>query len=452
MSVKLKTDHQLLEEIQALRIQLQEAEETLDAIRQGEIDALVVNGPEGEQVFTLQGADHPYRLMVETMREGAVTVALDGTILYCNQSFAELVGKDLERVTGTTISMYLADADVSRFSELMEEGKCGSSRAEVKLRSKTGTLVPVSISTSALHVERLPAICFVVTDLTAHKNNEELLVSEKLAKALHEQSEVLLAREQEARREAEKANRIKDEFLATVSHELRTPLNAILGWTNLLRTREMNEEEKVRGLEVIDRNARVQLQLIEDLLDVSRIVSGRLAFSFVELDLAKVIEAAVEAAHPAASAKGIQLVATKTTDDCGRVLGDAGRLQQVITNLLSNAIKFTPAGGTVNVKLEIQPEHAVVIVADTGEGISTEFLPFVFERFRQADGSIKRAQTGLGLGLAIVRHLVRLHGGSVMAQSFGIGQGATFTVQLPLSTIQKARTASPQETETPESH
>jgi signal transduction histidine kinase len=300
----------------------------------------------------------------------------------------------------------------------------------------------------------LPAICFVVTDLTEHKHNEELLASEKLAKALHEQSEVLLAREQEARREAEKANRIKDEFLAMVSHELRTPLNAILGWSNLLQRREMDEDEKVHGIQVIDRNARVQLQLIEDLLDVSRIVSGRLAFNFIELDLAKIIEAAVETAHPAASAKGIHLEAAKTPDACGHVLGDVGRLQQVVTNLLSNAIKFTPAGGTVNVKLEIQPEHAVIKVADTGEGISTEFLPFVFERFRQADVSAKRGQTGLGLGLAIVRHLVELHGGSVMAESFGIGQGATFTVTLPLTTIQKtkARTTSHEESETSELH
>lgn len=438
MSVKLKTDHQLLEEIQALRIQLQEAEETLDAIRQGEIDALVVNGPEGEQVFTLQGADHPYRLMVETMREGAVTVALDGTILYCNQSFADLLEKDLERVTGTTISLYLADQDVSRFSELMEAGLGGSSRGEMRLQSETGSLVPVSISTSALHVDRLPAICFVVTDLTEHKNNEELVASEKLAKALHEQSECLLAREQEARWEAEKANRIKDEFLATVSHELRTPLNAILGWSTILLSHEMNKDDKTHGLQVIQRNAKVQLQLIEDLLDVSRIVSGRLAFNFAELDLAKVIEAAVEAAHPAALAKGIQLNATKAYDACVQVLGDGGRLQQIVTNLLSNAIKFTPAGGTVNVKLEIQPEHAKIIVADTGEGISTEFLPFVFERFWQADGSTRRAQTGLGLGLAIVQHLIELHGGSIIAESFGIGHGATFTVTLPLSTTQKS--------------
>lgn len=442
MSAKMKTDHhQLVEEIQVLRNQLEETEETLDAIRHGEIDALVVNGPDGEQVFTLEGADHPYRLMVETMREGAVTVTLDGTIVYCNQSFAELLGNGLERVTGTSMSLYIANEDISRFAELMEAGKRNSSKGELRLKTAIGAHVPVSISTSALHAHQLPAVCFVVTDLTEHKHNEELIASEKLAKALHEQSESLLAREQEARSQAEQANRIKDEFLATVSHELRNPLNAILGWSHILQTHEMDKGAQTQGLEVIERNARNQLKLIEDLLDVSRIVSGKLAFNFGEIDIVKVLEATVEAAQPAASAKRVHLVCNAGN---GRriVLGDAGRLQQIVGNLLSNAIKFTPSGGSVTVQLDLQPEHALITVKDTGEGIEEEFLPFVFERFRQADGSTKRVQGGLGLGLAIVRHLVELHRGSVTAESLGIGRGATFTVTLPLSTIQNPTTAS----------
>ena len=434
--------HGLIEEIQALRIQLQEAEETLNAIRQGEIDALVVNGPEGEQVFTLQGADHPYRLMVETMREGAVTVALDRTIVYCNESFAELVGKPLERVTGTSINLYVANEDASKFTELMEAGEQGSSKGEIRLRSDTGKMILVSISKSALELEQVPAVCFLVTDLTEHKHNEELRASEKLAKALHEQSAFLLAREQEARSEAENANRIKDEFLATVSHELRNPLNAILGWANILRTREINKDERNHGLKVIERNARVQLKLIEDLLDVSRIESGKLAFSFGELDVLNILESAVEAAQPEASSKQIHLTTHASDAPCS-VRGDAGRLQQVVGNLLSNAIKFTPAGGAVNVHLDVEPENAVITIVDTGEGISSEFLPLVFERFRQADGTTRRVQGGLGLGLAIVRHLVELHGGSVSAESRGLGYGARFIVTLPLSNVQSA-TASPQ--------
>jgi len=204
MAAKVKMDHELRDEIQTLRIQLQEAEETLDAIRQGEIDALVVSGPEGEQVFTLQGADHPYRLMVETMREGAVTVTLDGTIVYCNQSFAELLGHALERLPGTSITLYVADEDAAPFAELIE-AKGESSKGEIRLKSRTGILVPVSVSRSPLQLDQLTAVCLVVTDLTEHKHNEELRVSEKLAKALHEQSEMLLAREQVARCDAEKA-------------------------------------------------------------------------------------------------------------------------------------------------------------------------------------------------------------------------------------------------------
>jgi PAS domain S-box-containing protein len=436
MAAKLKTDHELQEEIQALRIQLQEAEETLDAIRHGEIDALVVNGPEGEQVFTLQGADHPYRLMVETMREGAVTTTLDGTIVYCNQSFAELLGIALERLLGTAISCYVADEDAATFSEVFEAGKKESSKGEIRLKSSTGVLVPVSISTSPQQMDQLPAVCFVVTDLTEHKHNEELRISEQLAKALHEQSELSLAREQEARSEAENANRVKDEFLATVSHELRNPLNAILGWAGILRSRETKKEQADHGLQVIERNAKVQLKLIEDLLDVSRIESGKLAFSFDQVDVVTIIESAMEAARPAAAEKQIQ-ISFNARNSCALVLGDAGRLQQVVGNLLSNAIKFTPAGGTVKVELDIQLGNAAITVADSGEGISAEFLPFVFDRFRQADGSTKRLQGGLGLGLSVVRHLVELHGGNVIAASPGMGRGATFTISLPLSTVQE---------------
>ena len=440
MAAKVKMDQELHEEIRALRIQLQEAEETLDAIRQGEIDALVVSGPEGEQVFTLQGADHPYRLMVETMREGAVTVTLDGTIVYCNQSFAEMLGTALERLPGTSITLYVADEDAAPFAEIMEADKRESSKGEIKLKSETGILVPVSVSRSPLQLEQLPAVCLVVTDLTEHKHNEELRVSEKLAKALHEQSKMLLAREQVARCDAETANRVKDEFLATVSHELRNPLNAILGWSGLLKSREPNKDQAKHGLEVIERNARLQLKLIEDLLDVSRIESGKLAFSFGALDVVGIIEAAVEGARPAAVAKQIQL--NSIAGNAGTiVLGDAARLQQVVGNLLSNSIKFTPAGGTVDVELNTQLGNAVITVTDSGEGISPEFLPFVFDRFRQEDASTKRLQGGLGLGLAVVRHLVELHGGNVTAESLGVGRGARFTVRLPLATVRDAMTA-----------
>ncbi|HKI02399.1 MAG TPA: ATP-binding protein [Thermoanaerobaculia bacterium] len=236
----------------------------------------------------------------------------------------------------------------------------------------------------------------------------------------------------EAREEAEAANRSKDEFLATVSHELRTPLNAILGWGQLLLSDGNDPEKGRRGLETIVRNARLQGQLIDDLLDVSRIISGQMRLDVRPLELVPVIDAAIEAVRPAAEARQIRL--RRVLDPlAGPVAGDPARLQQVVWNLLSNAVKFTPKGGRMEVRLERVNSHVEIIVADNGAGISPDFLPQVFERFRQRDASTTRRHSGLGLGLAIVRHLVELHGGGVRVQSPGEGQGSTFVVTLPLS-------------------
>ena len=233
-------------------------------------------------------------------------------------------------------------------------------------------------------------------------------------------------------REAENASRSKDEFLATVSHELRTPLNAMLGWAQLLQLALEDQAKLNRGLEVIARSARAQSQLIDDLLDVSRIISGKMRLNVRSVDLLPVIGAAVEAVRPAAEAKQIQI--RQLLDPlAGPVAGDSDRLQQVVWNLLANAVKFTPRGGKVEVRLERINSHVDIIVADTGAGISPEFLPLVFERFRQFDSSTTRTQGGLGLGLAIVRHLAELHGGTVRVESPGAGEGATFVVSLPLA-------------------
>ncbi|MGH7263329.1 MAG: ATP-binding protein, partial [Candidatus Rokuibacteriota bacterium] len=241
----------------------------------------------------------------------------------------------------------------------------------------------------------------------------------------------LFAREQAARAEAEAANRAKDEFLATVSHELRTPLMAMVGWVQLLRAAPLDEAMRARALETISRNARIQTQLVDDLLDVSRIISGKLRLEPRPVDLAAVVAAAVDAVRPAAHAKGIALD-TAVDGQVGAVAGDADRLQQVVWNLLSNAVKFTPAGGRVTVILSRRDGEAEVRVADTGQGIDPAFLPYVFERFRQADTTSVRRHGGLGLGLAIVRHLVELHGGQVRVDSPGDGQGSTFSVPLPV--------------------
>ena len=245
-----------------------------------------------------------------------------------------------------------------------------------------------------------------------------------------EERQRLLVSEREARAEAEQANRLKDEFLAVVSHELRTPLTAIIGWAHMLRHNGLDEETARRGLESIERNAQVQAQLVEDILDVSRVIAGKLHLNDETVDLAAAVNAAVDSVQLAAESKGIRLEVTLDPAAC-YVSGDAGRLQQVVWNLLANAIKFTEAGGVVRVSLRRAGKGVEVVVSDDGCGIGAEFLPHIFERFRQADATNTRRHGGLGLGLAIVRHLVELHGGAVRAESEGAGKGATFTIRLP---------------------
>ncbi|MDB4994358.1 MAG: multi-sensor hybrid histidine kinase [Myxococcaceae bacterium] len=233
----------------------------------------------------------------------------------------------------------------------------------------------------------------------------------------------------------EEANRMKDDFLATVSHELRTPLNAILGWTQMLRSGTLAEEKRGRALEIIERNAASQAHLIEDLLDASRIVSGKLRLQVGHVDVAKVIELAVDTVRPAADAKGVVL--DVVLDPAARsVIADPERLQQIVWNLVNNAVKFTPRGGCVRASLSALDEHAIIEIKDSGQGIGPEFLPHVFERFRQAENALGRAQGGLGLGLAIAHHLVELQGGTISAASEGLGLGATFTVRLPMPRTQ----------------
>jgi len=254
------------------------------------------------------------------------------------------------------------------------------------------------------------------------------------------QREELLRTQQDARETAEAAGRAKDQFLALLSHELRTPLNAVCGWARILRSGQVRGDAAERALDAIIRNADAQVQLIGDLLDVSRVITGKMRLDVQSVDLDAVIEAALDAVRPAAEAKGIRL--QKLLDPrAGPATGDPARLQQVVWNLLANAVKFTPNGGRIQVHLQRLNSHVEIVVSDTGEGIAPAILPYVFDRFRQADSSSTRAHAGLGLGLALVKHLVELHGGSVVAHSAGEGQGATFVVKLPV-TIENALSVS----------
>jgi signal transduction histidine kinase/ActR/RegA family two-component response regulator len=260
------------------------------------------------------------------------------------------------------------------------------------------------------------------TDIEEHKRGEDARIR-------------LLMQEKEARAEAEAANRMKDEFLATVSHELRTPLTAILGWTRIIRGGKLDAARFMRGLDVIERNGRAQAAIIDDILDVSRIITGKLRLELDAIDLAAVVQAAMDTVRPAADAKGIRLEWKSDLPD-RRFTGDPDRLQQIVWNLLSNAIKFTPKGGNVEITTSQIDSHIEIHVIDSGQGIAADFLAHVFDRFRQADGTSTRRHGGLGLGLAIVRHLVELHGGTVHAESDGDGKGSRFTVRLPVRAVQ----------------
>jgi PAS domain S-box-containing protein len=287
--------------------------------------------------------------------------------------------------------------------------------------TRDGSILFCEWYNSVLRDERgkLVSVLSLVLDVTAREKAEQ----ERAA---------LLVRERDARQHAEEADRLKDEFLATLSHELRTPLTSILGWASMIRNGEVEGTNATRALETIERNARSQARLIDDLLDVSRIITGNLRLDLNPLNLTPIVEAAVDALRPTADVKDIQLLTEFISGDC-LVKGDSNRLRQIIWNLLSNAIKFTSRGGTVNISLYCVESNACLTVSDTGEGISEAFLPYVFDRFRQAEASISRKQGGLGLGLAVVRHLVELHGGTIEAESEGLGKGSTFTVDLPLA-------------------
>ena len=315
----------------------------------------------------------------------------------------------------------IVSASVMRgwFYLLNRRGADEFSEADESLAATLANHVAVAYENASLYAE-------------LENNATELRMEMAVRKQAEEERARLLVREQAAREEAEAANRNKDEFLATLSHELRTPLTAILGWSHLMRTRKLNESELTRALETIERNARSQSQLIDDLLDVSRIITGKLSIDRGRVSVAKVIETAMDAIRPLADAKEIEFTNAVPPSDIA-VLGDPNRLQQIFWNLFSNAVKFTSRGGRVSVETTAYDSRVCISVADTGIGIKPEFVPFIFDRFRQADGSTTREHGGLGLGLAIVQHLVDLHAGAVEVTSEGPNLGSTFKVTIPVA-------------------
>jgi PAS domain S-box-containing protein len=344
-------------------------------------------------------------------RQGRIIYANPATLEVLEKSATEVIGlRDRDLYPLADLGVIVTDND----QRIMESGK-----TEVVEESPDGIRTFLSIKTPYRNeAGEVIGLIGVSSDISDRVQNER-------------DRERILQQEQAAREEAERANRIKDEFLAVLSHELRSPLNPILGWSKLLQTGKLTPTKAAEALKTIERNAKLQSQLIEDLLDVSRILRGKLTLNVTSVTLAATILAALETVQLAAESKEIE-IQTFLESDIGQVSGDTGRLQQIVWNLLSNAVKFTPQGGRVEVRLTQVATSLQVQVIDTGKGISPEFLPHVFEHFRQEDGATTRKFGGLGLGLAIVRQLVELHGGTVTAESAGEGKGATFTVRLPL--------------------
>ena len=359
--------------------------------------------------------------IIASSDDAIVSKTLEGIITSWNPGAQRIFGYTAEEAVGQSIRLIIPKDRWSEEDDVLARVGRGErvDHFETIRRAKDGRMVNISLTVSPVKDQsgKIVGASKVARDITERKRAEAQL-------------ERLLASEKASRREAEEANRLKDEFLAVVSHELRSPLNAITGWASLLMMRPLDDQTK-HAIETILRNAETQTQLVADLLDVSRIVTGQLRLSVRSFQLIPVIEAAIEVVRPAADAKSIR-IETALDKTAGPIAGDPDRMQQIFWNLLSNAVKFTPRGGRIHVRMQLVGSHVEIVVADTGKGIEPKLLPFVFERFRQGDSSTTREHGGLGLGLAIVRHLVELHGGVVSARSEGQDQGAEFTIQLPV--------------------
>ena len=393
-------------ELEELRQRLQEAEETLDAIRSGEVDALVVSGPSGEKVFTLEGAEHPYRVLVESMNEGAISLSLDGTILYCNAAFARLIECPLDRIMGRDLSEFVPAEEREVLERLIRRGHHDAVRAELSILATSGRSLPTQVSLNPINLEEGPSIGVIVTDLSERKRHEQ----------------------------AEAAVRMRDEFLAIASHELRTPL------TTLVLSLAVVEHDRMKGdLEQIHRSLRrAQKQaermghLVDRMLDVSQIASGKLKLELAPCDLSDVVKDVAERLSEEASNAACELRPTLSSGIVGQ--WDRFRLDEALSNVLSNAIKYG-AGHPIDIQLQARDEKAVLVVEDRGIGIAPDDLCRIFGRFERTIAS--KNYGGLGLGLYITRQIIEQQGGSIRAENRSHG-GARFVIELPLGSSTKA--------------
>jgi len=392
-------------ELQDLRSRLEEAEATLDAIRNGRVDALVVATPQGaEKVYTLAGAEYPYRVLIEAMQQGAVTLGSDSTVVYCNQSFASMVERPQEQVIGTSFLSFIAHSNKSLLKDILRNRSERNRTSEVQMQRVDGSLIPVSIALTQLPLEDGLAVIVIVTDLTRQRQYQEL----------------------------QEVNRRKDEFLAMLAHELRNPLAPIVNAVQVLQLRNGSHNSDVQwACEVVDRQVQQMTRIVDDLLDVSRITRGTVVLHMKPRDVSAVVMRAIETSRPIIQFHKHTLTIVLHSESL-TVEADETRLAQAITNLLNNAAKYTEQGGTIWISTEREGSDVLIRVRDTGVGLTPEMLPKVFDLFTQVERSIDRSQGGLGIGLTLVRSLLQLHRGSVSATSPGAGQGSEFVLRLPL--------------------
>ncbi|MEA2559315.1 MAG: hypothetical protein QOH06_819 [Acidobacteriota bacterium] len=398
-------------EIEELRAQLEEAEETLRAIRNGEVDALVVTERSTEKVYTLKSADRPYRLMIECMRQGAVTLTAEGMVLYCNASFSGMLGMPLQHIIGSEVQRLVEPSSLDFFAALLRQEENG--QGEILLKAAEGDPLPVYVAFSELPLEEPgePVLCMVVTDLTEQKRSERL---------------------ERAWTTAEAMNQAKDHFLATLSHELRTPLTPVLAVISSMQGDDRLPAHFRREISMVRRNVELEARLIDDLLDLTRVSSGKIQLDRRTIDLHEVIEHAVQTSCAGELATGRRNVEVELEAEGHHLWGDSPRLTQVFWNLLNNAVKFTPEGGTITVRTRNDsPQQVAVEITDTGMGIDPDVLPRIFDAFEQGEPGVTRRYGGLGLGLAISKAIVELHGGSISVRSDGRDRGTTFSVGLP---------------------
>jgi PAS domain S-box-containing protein len=421
-----------------MRARLAELEDTLHAIRSGEVDALIVNGPNGDQVYSLKGAEQPYRDFIEEMQEGAITLDPTGTILYCNRSFAKMLDTPLERV----ISSKLADR-ISPDHRLLVDSMladAGAATANVVLFVNGGKHLSVRLAVNPLTTDargEAVARCLVVTDLTEQHERKFLTEALHRLQTSQEDLQKQYLEVQAVRAKLEQANAAKDEFLAALSHELRTPLTPVLLTANAMAVDPSLPAELRGDLEMIRRNVELEARLIDDLLDLTRITTGKLKINATSIDLHDILRLALDICQSDTAAKRLRF-AIHFDATYHYVSAEAVRLQQVFWNLIRNAVKFTPGSGQITVSTKNAKKGSkdatpaiLITVSDTGMGIAPESLGRIFNAFEQGSSEITRRFGGLGLGLTITSRIIDLHGGKITAASKGAGQGSTFTITLP---------------------